>query len=135
MNDQSVFVLGKDGNLWYTPAPFGQVPNPKRLQVDTKVGNYWATDDQHLFVLGEDDNLWYTPAPFGQVPNRNRQLVAEHVLACEEVGTATGPSVFVLDVYANLWFISGPPFGQAPQLVDKNVNPGLFPPDDGGDGG
>ena len=37
LNAQTVFVLGTDGNLWYTPAPFGQVPNPKRLQVDGSV--------------------------------------------------------------------------------------------------
>jgi hypothetical protein len=33
-----VFALGTDGNLWFTPAPFGPpIPNPKRQQVDSHV--------------------------------------------------------------------------------------------------
>jgi hypothetical protein len=37
LNAFQVYVLGTDGNLWFTPAPFGTVPNPKRQQVDGHV--------------------------------------------------------------------------------------------------
>jgi hypothetical protein len=68
-----------DGNLWYTPAPFGQVPNPNRQRVDSNINDYQPVDRQTIFVLGSEGNLWYTPAPFGQVPNANRRQVDGNV--------------------------------------------------------
>jgi hypothetical protein len=44
LNSETTFVLGTDGKLWYTPSPFGQVPNPRRIQVDDNVRDFQAVD-------------------------------------------------------------------------------------------
>lgn len=72
MDTNNNFVLGNDGNLWYTPDPSGQVPNSNSIQVDGNVVNFQAVDSNTVYVRGSEGNLWYTPAPFGQVPNPNR---------------------------------------------------------------
>jgi len=72
MDSNTVNALGSDGNLWYTPGPFGQVPNPNRIQVDGNVVDFQAVDSNTVYVRGSDGNIWYTPASFGQVPNPNR---------------------------------------------------------------
>jgi hypothetical protein len=107
---QTVFVRGFDFNLWYTPAPFGQVPNPNRLRVDGNVLDWRAAGDKTVFVLGYDRNLWYTPAPFGQVPNPNRLLVDSNAGTFQALDANT---VFVLGWDGNLWYTPSP-FGQVP---------------------
>ena len=79
LNSETTFVLGTDGKLWYTPGPFGQVPNPKRIQVDGNVRDFQAMDSDKVFVLGTDGKLWYTPEPFGKIPNPKRLQVDNNV--------------------------------------------------------
>ena len=121
LNRNTVFVLGSDGNLWYTPGPFGQVPNSRRSQVDGNVIGFQAVDANNVFVLGSDGNLWYTPGPFGQVPNQRRIQVDGNVVGFDALDSST---VFVLGSDGNLWYTPGP-FGQIPSpnriQVDGNV--------------
>jgi hypothetical protein len=84
LNAQTVYVIGENGNLWYTPGPFGQVPNPHRLWVDGKVAAFLPSQlrfSSGAYVLGTDGNLRDTPAPFGQVPNQHRAQVDGNVAA------------------------------------------------------
>jgi hypothetical protein len=124
LDDQTVFVTGTDGNLWYTPGPFGQVPNPNRGQVDGNVKAIDVVDSQNVFVLGNDGNLWYTRGPFLPnlpIPNPNRGQVDGDVYGFQAVDSQT---VFVLGFDGVLWYTRGPflPNAQIP-------NPNRLPVD------
>ena len=69
LNANEIFVCGSDGNLWYEPAPYGDVSQviANRLQVDGSVSQFWALDSQRIFVLGTDGNLWFETGPWGDV--------------------------------------------------------------------
>jgi hypothetical protein len=111
VDDQTVYVLGEDNNLWLIPGPFG-IPNPSRAQVDGSVQGFQAMDPQVMlipgvYVLGNDNNLWFTPGPF--VPNRPipypmRGQVDGNVAAFQALDSGT---VFVAGTDGNLWYTPG----------------------------
>ncbi len=99
LNDQTIYVLGSDGNLWLehsvnlispgAPGTFGQVP-PPREHVDGNVAAFQPLDPNTVYVLGSDGNLWLEHSiggKFGQVPpprdtgTGNVDDVAESALA------------------------------------------------------
>jgi hypothetical protein len=98
IDDNTIYVLGTDGNLWLEHAvngKFGQVP-PPREPVDGNVLAFQAVDANTIFVLGTDGNLWLEHAinsKFGQVPPP-RELVDGNVIAFQAIDVN---SVFVLD--------------------------------------
>ena len=122
LDGQTVFVRGQDGNLWFTPAPFGQVPNPNRVLVDSNIIGFVpmnaGVDIPVVYVLGSDRILWSTPGPFfgGEpVPNPNRVELDSLVLNYQALDAQT---VFVLRADRTLWY--NPQDGIQGQ-VDGNV--------------
>jgi hypothetical protein len=89
LDANNAFVLGNDGNLWYTPDQSGQIPDSNSIQVDGNVVDFQALDANTVFVLGSDGNLWGTPGPFGQVPNPNRVQVDGNVVDFQAVDANT----------------------------------------------
>src|SRR5208283_861636 len=65
INDNTVFVLGRDGNLWNTPPPFlpnDTIPNPNRGLIDENVAAFQVLPDGvTIFTLHSDGSLWYPP--------------------------------------------------------------------------
>jgi len=117
------YVLGTDGNLWFTPAPFGAVPDPNRRQVDGNVAAFQGLDAAQAYVLGTDGNLWLESAQnghWGQVPPPRVQ-VDGNVAAFQGLNPA---QAYVLGTDGNLWFTPAP-FGAVPdpnrRQVDGNV--------------
>src|ERR1700691_183865 len=119
---QIVYVLGTDGNLWYTPAPFGTVPNPGRKQIATSVASCIPLSGSAVFLqqtLFSGANLWYVPAPFGQVPNPGQQRIDAN--AGSEYVPLNDKTVFVLGLDGNLWYTPAP-FGTVPNPKRLHVD-------------
>jgi streptogramin lyase len=127
--NQSVLVLGADGNLWMEHAvngKFGTIPPTFRQLVDSNVQAFEAIDPSTVLVLGADGNLWMEHAVkglFGKVP-QPRELVDGNVQAFQAIDAKT---VFVLGTDGKLWrehanALSGY-FGQVP-LIREQVDTG-----------
>jgi len=131
LDENTVYVLGVDGNLWLEHSVgdlvgggWVQVP-PPRDHVDANVASIQALDPNTVYVLGTDGNLWLEHSisgKFGQVPPPR-----EHVDGSVTAFQALDPNtVYVLGTDGNLWqehSISGK-FGQVPpprEHVDGNV--------------
>jgi hypothetical protein len=114
LNVNELFVCGSDGNLWYEPAPYGDVSTVirNRLQVDGNVTQFWA-----LVETG----------PWGNVANTiaNRRQVDGNVLQFWAVENGI---VFVNGNDLNLWLEAAWPWGDVDRTialraqVDANVN-------------
>jgi hypothetical protein len=131
VDKETVFVIGNDA-LWYTPAPFGEVPNPSRSQVFSGNGDlsdFQAVDGQGAFFKQSQDHLLYIPAPF-VIPNPNQQQGYGNVNLINQYQPVDAQKVFVLGADSKLWY-----FEQVtddnPQLVDIDVGGASF----GGGGG
>ena len=108
LDQNTIFVLGSDNNLWLEFAPFGTVP-PKRTQIDANVDTFQALDQNTVLVQGTDGNLWLEISPFGTVPPYRTQVDGS-VNAFQALDQDT---IFVLGNDGNLWLEYGP-FGQVP---------------------
>ncbi len=141
-NQNQVFVLGSDGNLWFETGPFGNVAETirTRQQVDGNVSNLYSQTGENriwrpsfqaispteIFVLGTDNNLWqeFSGQPWS-VPSTmaNRLQVDGNVETFQVLDSNT---LFVLGTDGNLWLETGP-FGNVDQTmanrlqVDGNV--------------
>jgi hypothetical protein len=123
VDENNVFVLGSDRNLWLETAPFGfQIPLPpnQRPQVDGKVLEFTVNSINSLYVLGTDRNLWLEFGPFvpnGKVPPL-RTYIDGNVGAWQPT---SGSDVFVLGTDHKLWR-EWSPYGQANRAqIDANA--------------
>lgn len=119
VDENTVYVIGSDGNLWLEQAPFGTIP-PARIHVDSNVIGCAAVDANTVYVVGSDGNLWLEQAPFGTTLPPVRTHVDSNVVGCAAVDDT---NVYVLGYDGNLWLENGP-FGTIPPsrtLVDGNV--------------
>jgi hypothetical protein len=119
LDQNTIFVLGSDNNLWLEYGPFLGVIPPPRDQVDANVDTFEALDKNTVLVQGTDGNLWLELSPFGSVPPYRTQVDGS-VNAFQALDQNT---IFVLGNDGNLWLETGP-FGTVPPSrvqVDGNV--------------
>src|SRR5579862_412183 len=64
VDENNVFVLGTDRNLWLEKTPFGTVPQPQRIHIDGNVKGCQAIPGSDVFILGTDNKLWRERTPF-----------------------------------------------------------------------
>ena len=128
-----VYTLGSDLNLWYEPAPFGNlnIMESNRTQIDANANDFqpisFLNGASAVLVLGHDGNLWLEYAPYKGVANtvQTRKSVDGNVVAFGAIPTAASPEdleIFVIDGNANLWDEHWP-FGPNNRTqVDGSVN-------------
>jgi hypothetical protein len=106
LDNQTVLVLGTDGNLWIEQEPFGNVP-PPRQQIDDNVQAMQALNIKVVFVLKVDGSLWLESTPFMWF---TRQQVDANVRAFQALDVNT---VLALGSDGKLW-LEQAPFGNVP---------------------
>jgi len=93
-----VWALGTDGNLWLDFAPFGVIPPPNRVLIDSNVLAFQPLDRSDVMVLRHDGTLWLE---HGDTGTPTRASISTDVM--EFVASDT-QNVLVLTSDGELWW-------------------------------
>ena len=110
--NESVWVLGTDGNLWLEYAPYGNVP-PKRDPVDTNVLAFQPLSDTSAVVLHNDGKLVVVSGLFGE----QAPIYANIATDVMEFVATDADNMLLLKTEGKLWYRSG----SSHQLIDATV--------------
>jgi hypothetical protein len=117
----SVFVLGQDGNLWFIPGSFGEVPNPGRVLIQSNVATFQCVAIEYVYTITRDRNLWFVDNPSFDT---NRQLLmASDVARCQALNPGLGDpwGVFALHTSGALSFVFNDQGWSEELIFDSNV--------------